>query len=111
MHLFERPELYSILRYETWDSINHEGQAQKRVEVNQQLAEIPGKLLVFVKYSERHIYQEEWVWNGADIDGQRVVFARDLGRDEDQKLVQYYGGKRKALVLEPDGAEPALSSY
>jgi hypothetical protein len=111
LHLFERPELYSILRYETWDSINHEGQARKRVAVNEQLAEIPGKVLVFVKYSERHIYQDEWVWNGADIDGQRVVFARDLGRDEDANLIQYYGGKRKVLVLEPDGIEPALSNY
>ena len=110
LHLFERPQLYPLLRYETWDSINHEGQARKRVQVNDELAEIPGELLVFVRYSARHIYQEEWVWNGADIDGQRIVFARDLGRDEDQKLIRYYGN-RKVLVLEPDGLEAKLSAW
>jgi hypothetical protein len=110
LHLFERPQLYPLLRYETWDSINHEGQARKRVQVNGELAETPGKLLVFVRYSARHIYQEEWVWNGADIDGQRIVFARDLGTDEDQKLIRYYGN-RKVLVLEPDGLEAKLSQW
>jgi len=110
LHLFERPQLYPLLRYETWDSINHEGQARKRVQVNDELAEIPGELLVFVRYSARHIYQEEWVWNGADIDGQRIVFARDLGTDEDQKLIRYYSN-RKVLVLEPDGVEAKLSAW
>ena len=110
LHLFERPQLYPLLRYETWDAINHEGQAHKRGQVNDELAEIPGKLLVFVRYSARHIYQEEWVWNGADIDGQRIIFARDLGTDEDQKLIRYYGN-RKVLVLEPDGLEAKLSEW
>ncbi len=108
LHLFERPELYSILRYETWDSINHEGQAQKRVEVQEQLAQVPGKLLVFVRYSERHVYQEEWVWNGADIDKQRIVYARDLGPEEDHKLINYYSN-RKVLILEPDSTQAKLS--
>jgi hypothetical protein len=110
LHLFERPELYSVLRYETWDAINHEGEPRKRIAVKEQLAEMPGKLLVFVRYSARHIYQDEWVWNEADIDAARVVFARDMGPEEDQKLMQYYP-KRKVFVLEPDGAAPTLSAY
>jgi hypothetical protein len=110
LHLFERPELYPILRYETWDSINHEGQPRKRLAVQDQLNEIPGKLLVFVRYSARHIYQEEWVWNDADIDAARVVYARDLGPEENQKLIQYYP-KRRLFVLEPDVVEPTLTAY
>ena len=85
MHLFESPNLYPLMRYETWDSINHEN-PRNRIEVNRQLAAISGRLLVFVRYSPHHIYQNEWVWNQADIDASRVVFARDLGAEENQKL-------------------------
>ena len=32
------------------------------------LAQLPGKQLVFVRYSPQHIFQDEWVYNAADID-------------------------------------------
>lgn len=111
LHLFEAPSLYSILRYETWDAINHEDEPKKRTAVRDELAAIPGKLLVFVRYSPKHVYQDEWVWNEADIDAARIVFARDLGNDEDEKLIRYYGGKRRVLVLEPDGSEATLGDW
>jgi len=109
LHLFETPEVYPILQFETWDSINHQN-PQRRIEVARRLAKINGPLLVFVRYSARHIYQDEWVWNQADIDGSRIVFARDLGADEDQKLIQYYPSRR-VLLLDPDVAIPQLSEY
>ena len=109
LHLFESPALYPILRYETWDSINHEN-PQKRIAVREQLAEMQGPLLVFVRYSSHHIYQEEWVWNAADIDHARIVFARDLGPEEDRKLIAYYP-KRRILLLEPDFDEPQITQY
>ncbi len=109
MHLFESPSLYPVLRYETWDSINH-ANPQRRIEVRRQLAGIKGQLLVFVRYSPHHIYQDEWVWNDADIDGSRIVYARDLGPEEDEELIRYYP-KRKVLLLEPDGAIPQIGAY
>jgi hypothetical protein len=109
LHLFESPSLYSILRYETWDSINHQN-PQRRIDVRERLAAISGQLLVFVRYSPRHIYQDEWVWNSADIDGSRIVYARDLGPDEDAELMRYYP-KRRVLLLEPDGTVPQLTPY
>ena len=109
LHLFETPSVYSLLDYETWDAINHRN-PQRRIEVQRQIDAIEGPLLVFVRYSPRHIYQEEWVWNEADIDSARVVYARDLGADEDQKLIAYYP-QRKVLLLEPDFPTPKLSPY
>lgn len=96
-------------QYETWDSINHQNPA-RRIMVAGELARIPGKLLVFVHYSPQHIFQDEWVYNRAAIDAAPVVWARDLGAAENEKLVRYYPD-RTALLLEPDVRPPRLSPY
>ena len=64
-----------MLPFETWDVINHAATAQRRVEVRDALAGQPGQQLVIVRYSPRHIFQEEWVYNEAGIDSAQVVWA------------------------------------
>ena len=96
-----------IVRFDMWNSINHRN-PERRTDIDRQLAAIPGKLLVLVRYWPQHAFQDEWVYNGADIDGQRIVWARDLGDAENQKLLGYYGD-RKALILEPDARPPRLT--
>ncbi len=98
-----------VLRFDVWDSINHQN-PERRIEVAKEIAQMPGKLLVFVRYWPQHIFQDEWVYNGADIDGQRVVWARDLGDSENRQLEHYYGD-RKYLLLEPDSRPPRLGPY
>jgi hypothetical protein len=105
VHLVDSP----VVAYDVWDSVNH-AQPERRIEVSQDIAKIPGKLLVFVRYWPQHPFQDEWVYNRANIDGQRVVWARDLGDVENRKLIAYYGD-RETLLLEPDARPPALSAY
>jgi hypothetical protein len=81
-----------------------------RVAVSQQLVRSPGKQVVFVRYWPQHIFQNEWVYNEADIDHARVVWARDLGSAEDSKL-QHYFPDRTAWLLEPDAVPARLSPY
>ena len=38
-----------------------------RIAVNRQLAAMPGKLLVFVRYWPQHLFQNEWVYNERGI--------------------------------------------
>jgi len=98
-----------LLRYDTWDGINHRN-PERRIAVRDKLAKIPGQLLVIVRYAPQHVFQEEWVFNAADIDSARIVWARDLGAEEDRQLLAYYPN-RKALLLEPDAETPELSEY
>jgi hypothetical protein len=110
LHLFDTREFSLAMRqYETWDGLNH-GNPGRRIMVNRQLAAMPGQLLVFVRYSPRHIFQDEWVYNRADIDASRIVWARDLGEPENAKLRAYYSG-RVVMLLEPDEREPRLGPY
>jgi hypothetical protein len=116
MHLIESDDSNSSTfavttarAYETWDSIDR-AQPDRRADVNEQLAKIRGPVLLFVRYWPQHIFQDEWVYNEADVDRARVVWARDLGRDENEKLRLYYPG-RTAWLLEPDARPPKLSPY
>ena len=109
-HLFEKTGVARALEpYETWDAINH-GDPHGRMEVDRQLAAIPGKLLVFVQYAPNHIFQNEWVWNAADIDASRIIWARDLGPAENAKLIAYYPD-RAFWLLQPDVKPPKLERY
>jgi len=81
-----------------------------RSQVIQQLEKFPGKQVVFVRYSPHHVFQNEWVYNAADIDSARIVWARDLGPKENEKLCTYYHGRRFWL-LEPDADPPLLTPY
>jgi hypothetical protein len=107
MHLFDPPQM---LPFETWDVINHADTAERRGEVQDALAGEPGQQLVIVRYLPRHLFQEEWVYNEADIDSARVVWARDLGPEQDQELLRYYSN-RTAWLLEPDQQSPSLTPF
>jgi hypothetical protein len=110
MHLADDTGISQDARqYETWDGLNHQNPA-RRIAVARELAEIPGKLLVFVRYQPHHVFQDEWVYNAADIDSARIVWARDLGPEENQKLTRYFPD-RVPILLEPDYRPPRLSPY
>jgi hypothetical protein len=75
--------------------------SERRQALIEELATRGGRHLVLVKYGLKHSPHNEWVYNGADIDGSPVVFARSLGPDADEQLRACFAS-RKAWDLEVD---------
>ena len=65
------------------------------------------KHLVFVDYMPKHEIHREWVFNAADIDSARVVWARDLGPEKDTVLMNYYRDRDVWRVNVGSEKEPA----
>jgi hypothetical protein len=66
--------------------------------------------LVIVRYALGHDSNREWVYNDADIDAARVVWARDKGPSDNGDLLQHFK-ERQIWLLEPDLAPPRLVPY
>jgi len=84
--------------------------AQPYHNVVRQLDALPGRHLVLVRYAANHDVFQEWVYNRADIDSARIVWAREMGPSEDAPLIRYFHG-RSIWLLEPDQSPPKLTPY
>jgi len=67
-----------------------EGQRDARAYIESWLERRPKKQLVIVHYSAEHSPDQEWVYNGADIDGSKVVWARAMDPESDARLAAYF---------------------
>jgi hypothetical protein len=81
-----------------------------RAEVLRQLEAMPGQHLVIVRYKPGHDFHTEWVYNRADIDGSKVVWAREMDPQRDAELLNYFK-ERTVWLLEADEKPPRLSRY
>jgi len=67
--------------------------------------------VVFVRYLPSHRNDEEWVYNKADIDNAPVIWARDLGPAQNERVIAYYGKSRRYWLLEADSQPVQLKPY
>lgn len=72
----------------------------ERASIVKQLERIPGDHLVLVSYGPQHEIYQELVYNQADIDHGRIIWARSLSAQSDQALVKHYGGRRAWRLTE-----------
>jgi hypothetical protein len=73
----------------------------RRAAVVDRLEHKPGKHLVLVQYGPKHDVHHEWVFNGADIDGSKVLFARVLDAGQNARLLEYFRDRQVWMVY-PD---------
>jgi hypothetical protein len=83
---------------------------QGRSAVLKTLTEYPGRHLIIVRYKPDHDPTLEWVYNGADIDKSKVVWARDMGKERNQELTKYFRN-RQVWLVEPDETPLKLATY
>jgi len=82
----------------------------QRSIIEQRLMQLPGGQLAIVRYSADHDPLDEWVYNGADIDGSKVIWARAMDDGNDQELLRYYR-TRKAWLIQPDSPSAEITPY
>jgi len=79
-----------------------------RARIAAQIESNPGTDLVIVRYAPNHNSREEWVYNRADIDRAKIVWAREIPGVNMQPLLDYFRG-RNVWLVEPDENPPKLS--
>ncbi|HSE44680.1 MAG TPA: hypothetical protein VLA89_05060, partial [Gemmatimonadales bacterium] len=95
-----------------WAVLTPSPRALERAHLLADLKRRDGEHLVIVRYGPTHDpgRQLEWVYNAADIPGAKVIWARDMGEDENARLIDHYRHRRVWLV-EPDRLPVRLEPY
>jgi hypothetical protein len=81
-----------------------------RARVLAALEGYPGRQLAIVRYSPAHEPFDDWVYNAADIDGSRVVWAREAESGNQTDLLHYFRD-RSVWLVEPDSSPPRISPW
>lgn len=82
----------------------------QRANLVKQLDAMPDTQLVIVRYAPEHPPFIDWVYNAADVDHAKVVWARQIPGVDMQPLFKYFRG-RTVLLLEPDHLPLELKPY
>ena len=84
--------------------------AAERARIVEQLGRCEGRHLAIVRYGPEHkALDMEWVYNGADIDGAKVVWARDMGEAGMYHVLNDAAGRARGGVMKlPHEGAPAM---
>lgn len=103
------PPFTKLQQYNYFSWLSTTGRGAPRAGIAKQIEALPGNHVIFVRY-DRDMYNTfEWVYNSACVDCQKVVWLRDLGKENDRAM-KYYPGRRFWLA-EPDAKPMRLSPY
>ncbi len=82
----------------------------ERARVAEDFEQLPGQQLAIVRYTKFHQPFDEWVYNSADIDSSKVIWAREMDAANNRELIDYYPN-RKVWLVEPDSVPAKVSPY
>jgi hypothetical protein len=91
-----------------WYGPSHLGIERNQIETG--LQNLPGKQLVIVRYAPDHIDVDGWVYNSADIDNSKVIWAQDIDPASNLELMRYYRD-RKVWLVQRGRDSVAISPY
>jgi TgpA N-terminal domain len=102
------PEWPRVRWDSAWQSTADEGIARARIADD--LEQLLGPQLAIVRYTPGHNPLDEWVFNRADIDASKVVWAREGDAAANSELLRYYHA-RQAWLIEPDTVPATVIPY
>jgi len=95
-------------RLATW--CNSTSAHTDRTRIQSELEQCPGNHLVIVRYNPGHDFNKDMVFNAANIDAAKIVWARDMGARENEELTRYFT-TRHVWLLAADDQPLRLSHY
>jgi hypothetical protein len=107
LHLIP-PEWPGGIWIDSWSGPGNFGGERARIEAR--LEQFPGSQLAIVRYSPVHEPMDEWVYNAADIDSSKVIWAREMDAANNLDLIRYYKD-RQVWLVQPDAQPPKVSPY
>jgi hypothetical protein len=102
--------LLLLLLYDRMKQSESAAWQRQRARINEQVKKMGGQHLIIVSYGSQHSFLDEWVYNDADIDGAKVIFARAINSTQDCQLVEYFKSRR-IWSLDADQSIPKLEPY
>jgi hypothetical protein len=101
-----------VISYGAINSDNSSAWHEQRAQLLKRLKQKDGEHLVIVNYGPKHSFHNEWVYNEADIDHSKVVFARAINTTQDCRLLEYFKSRRMwSLEIDDDQSIPELKPY
>lgn len=67
--------------------------ATLRGEVGRQVSLFDGRHVIVTRYAADHVFHDEWVFNGAEIDAAQIVWARYIDEEALGELTEHYRGR------------------
>jgi hypothetical protein len=102
---------HAVLDHQTSYGLQWGGPNWQRADIAAQLDSTDGKHLVIVRYTKRrHNSFVEWVYNDADIDHSKIVWAREIPGIDIHPLLKYFED-RKVWLVEPDVQPPHIVPF
>jgi hypothetical protein len=98
--------------YETNSNDNSSAWHLQRARFLVQLHQDQNQHLIIVRYGLQHSVNDEWVYNEADIDRAKVIWARDMNAAQNCKLIEYFRDRHIWLLeIDTDEPVPKLKAY
>jgi hypothetical protein len=99
---------FHAVLYKDWST--QRAFALRRASIERQLLATPGEHLVIVRYGANHPTGQEWVYNHANIDSSRIVWARGMDPAND-RAVRCYFAARHAWIVDGDAIPAKLTHF
>lgn len=91
-----------------WFGPGHFGEERAQTEAH--LEQLSGPQLAIVRYSSEHYPADEWVYNAADIDSSKVIWAHEMDAASTLQLMRNYKN-RQVWLVQPDSKMVTVSPY